>query len=179
MYILILFGIILGGYFFVTSETGKNIISEIRDQTQNVSDFATNLVAKFESFSASAYKDIAGYLTIGYGHKIQPGENVPAQISEDDAKKLLASDMSTAAAVVDQYVTVPLTSNQRDALISFVFNTSSTDPAIFASSRLLAKLNSGDYYGAADEMLNWVHAGGSISNGLIARREQERNIFLS
>ncbi len=163
----------------MTSETGKNLISSIGETAQSVSDYALSLVARLEGFSATVYKDVAGYLTIGYGHKIQPGETVPSHITNEEALKLLDNDMQTAAQVVDQYVSVPLSEGQRAALISFVFNTSSTDPERFANSRLLAKLNAGDFDGAAGEFDKWVYAGGSVSKGLITRRAQEKEVFLS
>lgn len=176
MNIFILGLILIGGYFFMTSEIGKNIISSVGIQTQNVSDFATNLVVKFESFSATAYRDVAGFLTIGYGHKIEPGENVPAQISETDAQQLLSLDMQTARDAVNRLVIVPLTDNQAAALISLVFNIGAK---AFSGSTLLSKLNQGDYQGAANEFDKWTHADGTIVNGLIARREQEKTLFLT
>jgi lysozyme len=176
-FFIALFG--LATLFIMNTETGKNIVSSIGETAQSVSDYALSLVARLEGFSATAYKDVAGFLTIGYGHKIQSGETVPSHITNEEALKLLDADMQTAASVVDQYVSVPLSEGQRAALISFVYNTSSTDPLRFANSRLLAKVNIGDFGGAADEFDKWVYAGGSVSNGLIARRAQEKEVFLS
>lgn len=177
----IIFSIIGLFLLFSLTKTGRKFAMETWTTITNL---GTNLVAKLEGYSGTVYRDIAGFWTIGYGHKIKPGENfypygTVKTINHDDAKKLLTKDMQQAADVVNKYVVVPLNENQFNALVSFVYNTSSNDEHIFANSTLLKKLNSGDYQGAADELNKWVYAGGKISNGLIARRETEKNLFLA
>ncbi|NER83460.1 MAG: lysozyme, partial [Leptolyngbya sp. SIO1D8] len=44
---------------------------------------------------------------------------------------------------------------------------------------LLAKLNAGDYQGAANEFPRWVKAGGRVLQGLVRRRNAEQALFLS
>lgn len=174
MIYLVIVGIaILGGYLFMNKKPGENIFSSV---AQSAYDYATDLVSQFENFSASAYKDAAGYLTIGYGHKINPGEDFPPKISQDEANVLLKDDMDTAWNAVHRHVNVPLTDNQTAALTSFVYN---VGESAFKSSTLLSKLNGGDYQGAADEFLRWNKAGGTVINGLVARRTEEREIFLT
>ena len=73
-------------------------------------------------------------------------------------------------------LTVEVTQNQFDALVSFAFN---LGPANLKSSTLLRKVNSGDVNGAADEFLKWNHAGGQVLAGLTARRNAEKTLFLS
>ena len=160
----------------MNSESGKNIVSSIGETAQSVSDYAVSLVTRLEGFSATAYKDVAGFLTIGYGHKILPGENFGPSITPLEAENLLAQDMKKAADAVDSYVNVPLSETQRAALISLVYNIGGS---AFANSTLLSKLNEGDYQSAANQFDKWIHAGGSVSSGLIARRETEKEIFLS
>lgn len=155
----------------MTTESGKEFSAAL-------SKTALDLVARLEGFSASVYKDSAGYLTIGFGHKLKPGEEYTT-ITREQAEALLAQDMQDAADVVNRYVTVPLTENQHAAMMSFVFNTASRDPERFANSTLLKKLNAGDYTGAAEEMDRWVYAGGEKVRGLIARRETEKTLFLT
>jgi lysozyme len=72
-------------------------------------------------------------------------------------------------------VHVPLTQNQFDALVSFVFNLGVGN---FRTSTLLKKLNAGDNDGAAQEFGRWIHAGGKALPGLVRRREAERALFL-
>lgn len=72
-------------------------------------------------------------------------------------------------------VEVPLNQNQFDALASFTYNLGETN---LSSSTLLKKLNAKDYTGASNEFLKWNRAGGKVLNGLVRRREAERNLFL-
>ena len=71
-------------------------------------------------------------------------------------------------------MTVPLTQNQFDALVSLTYNIGS---GAFNNSTLL-KLNKGDYQGAADQFLVWNKADGKVMKGLVRRREAERALFL-
>jgi len=147
------------------------------------SDMAKNLIAQFEGLSLVPYQDSAGIWTIGYGHKILSNEpyypfGTIRNITQAQADKLLEQDAAKSQAKVESFVHVPLTKNQRDALTSFVFNTSMDNDA-FKNSTLLRKLNAGDYQGAADEFAKWIYAGGKRLNGLIARRTQEARLFLS
>lgn len=182
---LILFGIFGLILFLSLTKTGRKIVTT---SIQKITDIGINLVAKFEGFSDKVYLDEAGIWTIGYGHKIYPGEvfypyGTIRNISVNEAKILLANDMEKASSVVKKYVKVPLTENQFNSLVSFVFNTSSNDEHLFANSTLLRKLNSGDYVGAANELKRWVYVTKNgqkvVSNGLIARRETERNLFIA
>jgi lysozyme len=69
-----------------------------------------------------------------------------------------------------------LTQNQFDALVSFSFN---VGVHAFSKSTLLKKLNREDYKGAKREFRRWVYAGGRRLQGLVNRRNQEAQLFLS
>lgn len=121
--------------------------------------------------------------TIGWGHKLKPGEGYPRGIDLASAQRMFDADSIAHLKIVRNSVKVPLTQNQFDALASLSYNV----PSAFASERtstLLRKLNSGDYSGAADQILRWNKATDPKTNtkvvlpGLTARREAERNIFL-
>jgi len=84
--------------------------------------------------------------------------------------------MAIAQATVNQYVEVPLTQNQTNALTDFVYNVGAGN---FSSSTLLALLNAGNYDGAAGEFAKWVFAGGVVAPGLEARRAAEAALFLA
>jgi hypothetical protein len=77
---------------------------------------------------------------------------------------------------VNRLVTVPLTQNQFDALVSFTYN---LGEGALAESGLLRKLNAGDYAGAAPEFAKWVRAGGVILPGLVRRRAAEADLFVA
>lgn len=144
-----------------------------------ISENGLSMIASFESFEPKAYYCPAGVLTIGYGHtgtnakgeSLQEGDTV----TREQAKRLLYEDVLWAEdAVNEQHL--DLSQNQFDALVSFVFNVGAT---AFNHSTLLKKLKAGDYDEAADEFLRWNKAGGKVLRGLTARREAERELFLS
>lgn len=131
-----------------------------------------------EGFSATKYWDYAGY-SIGYGHLIKSGENISEPISVAYATQLLANDVAWAEGAVNRNVAVALSQNQFNALVSLAYNIGAKG---FASSTLLRLLNKGDYSGAANQFSVWnkVTANGKkqVNNGLVARREKERSLFL-
>lgn len=132
------------------------------------------LTEQFEGLSLQTYQDIAGIWTNGYGntHGVVPGSIITLQQAKND----LASNVEGAEYVVNTVVTVPLTQNQFDALVDFVFNLGSGN---FQSSTLLRKLNAGDYAGAATQFPLWNHSGGHIVSGLTKRRLAEQALFNS
>lgn len=140
-----------------------------------ISNNGLKFIGDHEGCDLTAYwDDLGGVWTIGYGHTgdVYEGET----ITQDQALELLRQDCQGAANAVNSYVTVPLTQNQFDALVSFTYNLGS---GALASSTLLKLLNQGDYQGAADEFPKWCHAGGSFVQGLYNRRCDERDLFLS
>ena len=137
------------------------------------------LVMQFEGLSLTAYQDVAGNWTIGYGHLIVPGDpyypyGSIKTITQAQAQALLAQDMATADNCVSQSVTVPLTANQRAALQSFVFNVGC---GAFQGSTLLRLLNQGDYSAVPGQLTEWVYAGGQVVQGLVNRRAKEAQVF--
>lgn len=138
-----------------------------------------DLIKTFEGFSPVPYEDEAGILTVGYGHKILPGESFN-RITARQAQLILQSDIAKAEESVQELVKVPLTNNQFSALVSFVFNVGS---GAFSKSTMLSKLNDGNYLSAAEEFARWnkTHKGGElvVSNILTKRRAIEKDHFLA
>lgn len=171
----------LAGYLWLT-RSGQYWAARagewIGEMANRISDAGIELLKRFEGFSNTPYRDAGGY-SIGYGHYIGSKPTIN-YISKDDAENLLRQDISKAEDVIRRYVKVPLNQNQFDALVSFVYN---VGPNAFISSTLLRKLNSGDYRGAADEMMRWTKSrtnGVLVENpALVARRESERKLFLA
>jgi lysozyme len=128
------------------------------------------LLKKAEGFSSHIYKDVNGFPTIGYGHRLLHPESFPAGISESQAAEILVSDVREAEQTVGRLVKVPLAQGQFDALVDFCFNLGS---GRLASSTLLKILNNGHYNDAAEQLLRWDVAGGMENAGLKARREAE------
>lgn len=133
------------------------------------------LTEQFEGCELTAYQDQVGVWTIGYGHT---GPDVVAglTITADQAQQFLASDVGSAAACVNDSVTIQLTQSEFDALVDFVFN---LGPGAFKGSSLLRDLNGGDLTSAAAQFDEWDHAGGAVVAGLLRRRQAETALFQS
>lgn len=135
-----------------------------------------DLIKRHEGFSATPYLCPAGVWTWGYGHTMSMGERQRGgMITRGEAESLLRGDLTTAENAVNRLVTVPLTQGQFDALVSFTFN---LGQGALMRSTLLRLLNSGDYANAAAQFKKWVYAGGTKLPGLVARREEERSLFV-
>ena len=132
-----------------------------------------SLTKKFEGIRLTAYQDQGGVWTIGYGHT---GSDVQAglTITDDQASDLLMKDTAKAVAAVNRLVSVPLTQNQFDALVDFVFNVGAGN---FETSTLLRNVNASDFAGAAAEFQKWDHVHGVVVPGLLRRRQAEANLF--
>ena len=135
-----------------------------------------------EGFRSDAYYDVAGVLTIGYGHSIYAPsiEEYPIHegqhITEEEGEKILRADLKPTEAAVNSAVTREITQKQYDALVSFTFNVGT---GAFKSSDVLSYTNAGNYQAAGDAFLDYSYAGGEFIPGLRKRREEERAMYLS
>lgn len=143
---------------------------------REVNEAGISLIKEFEGFEPSPYRCPAGYWTIGYGHKINPGETFKHPISEDEAITILHQDLLPARKSIEQSVKVKLTDNQFAALASFVYNVGQGN---FYKSTLLRKLNEGDYECVPSELEKWKYAGGNMLGGLLRRRVKEGQLWRS
>jgi lysozyme len=153
----------------------------------NPSARAYAIIKDFESFEAKPYMCPAHIWTIGWGHTLGVTKDTPP-VTQEEAQILLEADVAESVRVIRQYVTVPLTQGQLDALTSFVFNLGPGKPGekdgfVWLkngnTSTLLRKLNSGDYGGAAEQLLNWTRSRGQVLMGLVKRRIMEKAVFES
>ena len=162
----------------VAEKKAEDTVAEERHPANTfvLSQQGLQLIAGFEGFSATVYQDVAGYDTIGYGHKLATGEQQKFAngITPEAALVLLRSDARVAENSVRSLVTAPLNQNEYDALVSFTYNVGGGK---LKSSTLLKKLNAKDYDGAAAEFGKWVFAGGKRTKGLVERRKKERILF--
>ena len=137
-----------------------------------------DLIKKYEGISLKPYLCPANIPTIGYGSTIYPdGTKVSmkdAPITKDRAEEILKFVLTTFERAVNKLVTVPITQNQFDALVSFTYNVGGVH---LADSTLLKMLNNGDYAGASEQFGRWAKAGGKTLPGLVARRESEKELF--
>jgi lysozyme len=132
------------------------------------------LIKRSEGYRGILYTDVAGFPTIGYGHRVTPEESFPGGIGEAQAAALLTEDILEAERVVGRMVEVALTQGQFDALVDFCFNLGA---GRLAESSLLRELNAGQYAAAGEQLLSWDHAGGVVNAGLKARREAEFELW--
>jgi lysozyme len=131
------------------------------------------LTERFESCRLTAYQDVRGIWTIGWGHTPAAPDMT---CSQEQADTWLLSDTQTAQDAVNELVTVPLTQGEFDALVDFVFNVGRGN---FKHSTMLEKLNGGNYQAAAAQFDLWDKSGGKIVAGLLRRRQAEANEFQS
>ncbi len=178
---------------------GAAIVLYAYSRTQSGGEFFSNLVGGGvdkikklivgeEGYAAVIYQDAgAGHAwTGGYGHKILSTDVVRGQhlhpygplreLTEAEWSAIFKSDTAVATHAVDDSVKILVTSNQRAALISLVFN---IGVSAFKSSALLRLLNAGDFQGAADQFGVWVNDNHVRQQFLVDRRERERTLFLA
>nr|WP_161577670.1 lysozyme [Cronobacter turicensis] len=130
-----------------------------------------------------AYNDTNGFCTIGYGHLIERKRCedviIPAQfqngITEESAESLFNEDLIKYEGAVKEAVTVKLYQNEFDALVSLLFNCGENFFRLNKALLLINNLNSEDYSGAAQQLLDITNGG---DNGLTNRRNEEYKIFM-
>lgn len=171
--------------------------------TASLTDAIASLLTGEEGEKLQVYQDQAGLWTVGKGHLILQTDRVTrnglpqalypygprdpqnrpggvTQITKAESDAFFERDTASARNAVANLVMVPLTQNQRAALVSLVFNIGNGG---FAGSTLLKKLNARDYTGAADQFPVWnkvtVNGVKKVSAGLVDRRARERTLFLS
>ena len=132
-----------------------------------------SLIKKFEGCELEAYQCSAGVWTIGYGHT--KGVEAGDEISKEQAEEMLVEELHEYESYVNDFVTAPLSQNQYDAMVSWVYN---LGPANLKASTMLKVLNAGEYEEVPAQMKRWNKAGGKVLEGLIRRREAESLLFL-
>jgi lysozyme len=144
------------------------------NENLKISDNGIKLIKNFEGCRLQAYKCPAGVWTIGYGHTGQEvKENM--KITQEQAEKYLKTDLIVHCNNVLKSVTVPLTQNQFDALVSFEYN---VGYYALRGSTLLKLLNQKKYKGASEQFERWVYTDKKVLPGLVKRRNAEKELFL-
>lgn len=130
---------------------------------------ATDLIRRFEGLRLGAYPDIAGVLTIGWGHT---GKDVtPTTIwTLDEAEAHLQMDVVEATHLLHLYSPGPFIPGVEDALTDFVFNLGIGN---YRTSSLRRAVDAQDWTEAKADLLSWDHSGGRVIPGLLARRQAE------
>lgn len=136
-----------------------------------------DLIKQFEGLFLKDYDDGVGVRTIGYGHTSVAGPPRVTRgmtITKEQAEDILRDDLAKVEADVSRLVTVPLTQNQFDALVSFHFNTGG-----LGRSTALKRLNECKYEAVPDLLKLWNKGGGKVMPGLVRRRSAEAALFAS
>lgn len=146
------------------------------------------LLVLWEGVRTDVHLDIAGYPTIGIGHKLLPDELTsgkiwlrgnPLKYSENfsikDAFDLFDQDLDRYEKCVEGATTHPLTDEMFDTLTSFTFN---VGQSAYRNSRLLRLLNANGPAEVPSQLRRWVYSGGEFSQGMRNRREKEICLFL-
>lgn len=133
---------------------------------------AAVLIPDLEGVRYEPYYDVAGVLTVCYGHT---GKDIiiGKKYTEKECKAILDKDLQPFAKSVERSVKVPSSEYQKAALISFSFNVGAS---AFERSSLLRNLNAGNYQAACDGLKQWIYAGGKKWKGLMNRRDVEYEV---
>lgn len=126
-----------------------------------------DLIKSFEGCSLVAYKCPANVWTIGYGHT--QGVTEGMSISQKQADEYLKADLAKYEKYVED-TKLPLNENQFSALVSFTYNCGNGNLKKLIANRTLAEI--------AEAILLYRKANGVVLNGLVRRREAERELFL-
>lgn len=138
-----------------------------------VSTNGINFITKLEGCKLKAYKCPAGIWTIGVGHTGQVKET--DVITEDYAKILLDRDLEPINKFLSSEFPM-INQNQFDALASFIFN---IGLGAFKKSTMYHLLKEADFDKASEQFDKWVYANHVKLEGLVKRRNKEKELFLS
>lgn len=131
------------------------------------------LLKRVEGLKLEAYQCSARVWTIGYGHT--KGVTKGMKITQAQAEDFLRQDIAWAETAVNVQ-NLPLTQNQFDALVSFVFN---VGEKAFKNSTLLKMIKVNPLSAnIPSEFAKWKLAGGKIVPGLSVRRKLETELYL-
>src|SRR5579862_4295575 len=113
-----------------------------------ISEQGLQKIIQREGVILHAYHDSVGVLTIGTGHTTAAGPPTVTPgmvITKEQNDEILRNDLRPIEQQFHQYVHVPVTQNQYDAIISIVFNVGPK----FWHSTCIQRLNAGDIKGAS------------------------------
>ena len=121
-------------------------------------------------------KDGTQLYSIGLGHQIQPNEFdlMNALLNDEQVLEIFKKDIEGIRLGMNKVIKVPINKNQQLALLSLRYNIGG--PA-FDNSTLLQRINERNFSDAAMRFAEWRLSEGKINQGLVNRREKERQLF--
>jgi lysozyme len=151
------------------------------------SDKGIALIKRLEGCSTVAYRDVAGYWTIGVGHLLTKSESASGKViingkyvrwkdglTPQQCDDLLRQDLHETEMCLHGYTTPRISQNQYDALVSFTFNVGCS---AFRGSTLRKMVNMGRFDEVPAQLMRWVYAGGKEVTGLKNRRVYESKMW--
>jgi lysozyme len=146
----------------------------------HINEAGLDLIKHYEGWRSSPYLCSAARATIGWGSTWDRNGNAVTldhlDITKEQGEYLLLREVRHSEKAIRKLVKTELTENMFSSLCSFIYNVGSGN---FQKSTMRMKLNRGQYESAADEYPKWRKAGGRIIKGLVRRRKQERELFLT
>lgn len=130
-------------------------------------------VGAYEGLRLNSYPDVVNVATICYGETQNVKLGQTATKEDCDAK--LAARLVEFNDGVNSCVTWNLRDNERAASVSLAYN---IGVDAFCKSTVVRRFNAGDKAGACDAFLMWNKAGGKVVQGLVNRRQKEREMCL-
>lgn len=129
---------------------------------------------KFEGCELTAYRDLAGIWTIGFGHT---GKDVFPGLTwtQEQAQEHLINDVADATALLCSYSPGPYPEGAKDALTDFVFNLGIGN---YRTSTLRSYVDNQQWDSVKTELLKWDHSNGLVVPGLLARRQAEADLIV-
>lgn len=127
----------------------------------------------YEGLSLKAHLDPVGIPTICHGET--EGVKMGQVRTPEDCHAMLDIKLAYIAMRIDQMVDKPMPVETHAAMTSFTYN---VGLGAFRKSTIYRKLNAGDIEGACNQLPRWTYAGGKKFNGLVKRREAERELCL-
>lgn len=131
------------GIGFTLFAGGLYLYKQLTKRNMKVSPNGIQFIKNLEGVSNKAYQDTKGLWTIGVGHLIKPNEqHLRIKIlTPNEIDSLLKTDLMRFEDAVNDSITVPLTQNQFDALVSIAFN---IGDSAFKKSSFVKRINAGE-----------------------------------
>lgn len=128
-------------------------------------------IREFEGLSLKPYKDVAGNLTVGYGHLTKSTYPITKETAETlFCEDLSVAEQSTLRILAKEHPEVIYERYEIDALVSFTFNLGSGNLQKLVRNRSKEEI--------ANAIPLYNKAGGKVVSGLTKRREWEKEWFL-
>jgi lysozyme len=147
-----------------------------------ISENGIKLIKHFEGVRYKPYRCPAGLWTVGVGHLIGNGKQLPDSynktFTEREVDELLRKDLARFERGVALLfpVSYRFTQGVYDALVSFSFN---LGLGALQRSTVRSALLRGDKTMAGESLLKYCRAGGKILKGLQLRRQAEHKLLMT